>query len=74
MKCPVCETTMDEGEVYLKKAFFNMLAFGWGGTDLVFKNDKSKRETELLNQWDFSKAYRCKSCGASVIATRTGRQ
>ena len=73
MKCPICETLMAEGEVFLKKGFSDMLAFGWGGTDLVFKNDKSKRETELLNQWDFSKTNYCKSCGASVIATRTGK-
>lgn len=73
MKCPICESPMEEGEANLKKSFFNTLAFGWGSTDLVFKGSNSKREVELMNPWKFSKAYYCKKCGASLIATDKGK-
>lgn len=46
---------MDEGEVYLKKSFFNTLAFGWGETDLVFKRTTPKKEIELMTQGPFAK-------------------
>jgi hypothetical protein len=64
---------MDEGEVYLKKSFLNTVAFGWGATDLVFRRSSTKREVELMTPWDFSKAYHCIECGATVIATTTGK-
>ncbi len=74
MKCPICETPMDEGEANLKKSFLNMLSSGWGSTNLVFKSSKSKREVELMTPWDFSKAYYCKKCGASLIASDKGQR
>lgn len=74
MKCPICDTLMDEGEVYLKKSFFNTLAFGWGATDLMFKRKIPKKEIELMTPWDFSKAYHCSACGATTIATGTGKR
>jgi hypothetical protein len=74
MKCPICDTLMDEGEVYLKKSFFNTLAFGWGATDLMFKRKTPKKEIELMTPWDFSKAYHCSACGATTIATGTGKR
>lgn len=46
-----------------------MLAFGWGSTDLVFKDDQTKVDVELMNSWEFGKAYLYDSCGAAVIAT-----
>ena len=73
MNCPICDTAMDEGEVYLKKSFFNFLAFGFGSTNLIFKRDKPKQEMELMNPWDFNKAFHCSKCGATLIATETGR-
>lgn len=72
MNCPICNTTMDEGEVNLKKSFSNMFAFGWGSTELVFKGSATKKEVELMTSWDFSKAYYCSKCGASLIASKTG--
>lgn len=74
MKCPVCNNPMDEGEVSLRKSFMNMFTFGWGSTDLVFKRYGRKREIELMTPWDFSKAYHCNECGATVIATTTGKR
>ncbi len=74
MKCPVCDAPMDEGEVYLKKSIFNTLAFGWGATDLVFKSTSPKKEIELMTPWDFSKAHHCDACGATMIATGTGKR
>ena len=74
MKCPVFEAPMDEGEAYLKKSFLNTLAIGWGTTDLVFKRARPKKEIELMTAWDFSKANHCSACGATTIATRTGKR
>ena len=73
MKCPICETPLEVGEANLKKSFFNMLSFGWGSTNLVFKGTDDKREVELMNAWDFSKAYYCKKCCASLIASDKGQ-
>ena len=73
MKCPICEATMEEGEVNLKKSISNMLAFGWGSTNLVFKGTDDRKEVELMTSWDFSKAYYCKKCGASLIASDKGQ-
>ena len=73
MKCPICEAPMKEGEVNLKKSISNMLAFGWGSTNLVFKGTVDKKEVELMTAWDFSKAYYCKKCGASLIASDKGQ-
>jgi hypothetical protein len=47
---------MRQGEVRLKKSFLNMLAFGWGSTDLVFRYDQTKVDVELMNSWEFGKA------------------
>lgn len=74
MNCPICDAPMDAGEVYLKKRFRNLLVFGWGSTDLVFKRTIPEKEIELMNSWDFSKAYHCRECGAAIIATATGRR
>jgi hypothetical protein len=65
---------MDEGEAYLKKSFFNFLAFGWGSTDLVFERTSPKKEIRLMNSWEFSRAYHCSACGATIVATRTGKR
>ena len=72
MKCPNCNEPMREGEVRLKKSFANMFAFGWGSTDLVFREDQTKKDVELMNSWEFSRAYLCRSCGAAVVATGLG--
>jgi hypothetical protein len=63
---------MLQGEVRLRKSIWNMMAFGWGSTDLVFRDDQTKRDSELMNSWEFSKAYLCGSCGAAVVATDLG--
>ena len=73
MKCPVCDAPMDEGEAYLKKTFYNMFVFGWGATDLVFKRTNPKKVIELMNPWYFSKAHHCDACGATTIASKTGK-
>ena len=57
MKSPICEAPMEEGEVNLKKSISNMLAFGLGSTNLVFKGADDKKEVELMTAWDYSKAY-----------------
>jgi predicted RNA-binding Zn-ribbon protein involved in translation (DUF1610 family) len=72
MKCPNCNETMRHGEARLKKSLWNMLAFGWGSTELVFRDDQTKAEVELMNSWEFSKANLCSSCGAVVVATDLG--
>jgi len=74
MKCPVCDAPMDEGVAYLKRSLLNTLAIGWGSIDLVFKRTSPKKEIELMTPWDFSKAYHCSACGATTIATRTGKR
>ena len=74
MKCPVCDVPMDEGEVYLKKSLFNTISFGWGSTDLVFKRTSPKKEIELMTPWDFSKAHHGSTCGATLIASGTGKR
>ena len=68
MNCPVCEHKMIEGEVLLRKNSMNFLIFGWGSTDLKFKHEDGTEET-LLGKFDISKAYKCKKCGATTIAT-----
>ncbi len=65
---------MEEGEVNLKISISNMLAFGLGSTNLVFKGSDGKKEVELMTAWDFSKAYYCKKCGASLIASEKGQR
>lgn len=61
-----------KGEVRLKKSMWNMMAFGWGSTELVFRDDQSKKDTELMNSWEFSRAYWCEACGAVFVATDHG--
>jgi len=72
MECPNCSKTMRQGEVRLKKSLWNMLAFGWGSTNLVFRDYQTKTDVELLNSWEFGKAYLCGSCNAVVIASNLG--
>ncbi len=72
MKCPNCNETMRRGEVRLNKSIGNTLAFGLGSTELVFRDEQSKADIELMNSWDFGRAYLCNSCGAVVIATNLG--
>ena len=72
MECPNCSESMRQGEVRLKKSFWNALAFGWGATDLVFRDDQTKTDVELMNSWEFGRAYLCGSYGAAVIATDIG--
>jgi Domain of unknown function (DUF6487) len=72
MRCPNCNEAMQPGEVQLKKSLWNMMAFGFGSTELVFREGQSKKEVELMNSWEFSKAFFCDSCGAAVIATDQG--
>ncbi len=72
MECPNCSQTMRQGEVRLKKSFWNTFAFGWGATDLVFRDDQNHSDIELMNSWNFGKAYLCEACGAAVIATDLG--
>lgn len=69
MQCPNCSRSMQQGEVRLKKSFWNTLAFGWGSTDLVFRDEQTKTDVELMNSCEFGRAYLCDSCGAAVIAT-----
>lgn len=70
MKCPICQSPMETGEVHLRKAFSNFLVFGFGSTELTFTSDVTKSKQEIMNSWEFSKAYRCTSCGATLIATK----
>ena len=63
---------MQQGEVRLKKSFWNTFAFGLGSTDLVFRDDQAKKDVELMNSWEFGRAYLFGSCGAAVIATDLG--
>jgi len=49
-----------------------LFAFGWGSTDLVFRDYQTKTDVELLNSWEFGKAYLCGSCNAVVIASALG--
>ena len=35
MKCPICDQTMEAGEVQLRKSLINAMTFGWGATDLL---------------------------------------
>ncbi|MFK7736270.1 MAG: PF20097 family protein [Pirellulaceae bacterium] len=70
MDCPACNETMEAGEVELRKSFGNLLVFGWGSTELVFRSDATKGKREIMNSWEHSKAFRCTKCGATLIATR----
>ena len=63
---------MRQGEVRLKKSFWNFMAFGWGSTELVCRDDGGGKDVELMNSWEFGKAYLCDSCGAALIATDLG--
>jgi hypothetical protein len=63
---------MRQGEVRLNKSIGNAFAFGLGATELVFRDDQTKTDVELMNSWDFGRAYLCDSCGAVVIATDLG--
>lgn len=71
MKCPVCQEPMESGVVSLRKSMSNIMAFGWGSTELVFEADQNKQKTEIMNSWEHGKAFRCNACGATLIATRT---
>jgi hypothetical protein len=70
MDCPICKMPMETGEVQLRKSIANLFAFGLGSTELVFTNAASKAKSEIMNSWEFGKAYRCSSCGATLIATK----
>lgn len=70
MDCPICKMPMETGEVQLRKSIANLFAFGWGATELVFTNAASKAKSEIMSSWEFGKAYRCSSCGATLIATK----
>lgn len=67
--CPVCGSSMLAGEVALKRTVLNQLSFGFGSSVLVFKDQSTGQQRELLDPWKFSKAYLCDSCGAALIAT-----
>ena len=70
MDCPICKTPMEPGEVQLRKSIANLFAFGLGSTELVFIDAASKAKREIMNSWEFGKAYHCGSCGATLIATK----
>ena len=72
MEFPNCSEPMRQGEVRLKKSFWNTLAFGWGSTELIFRDDLDKKDFELMNSWEFGRAYFCGACGSTVIATDLG--
>ena len=70
MDCPICKSPMEPGEVQLRKAVSNLFAFGLGSTELTFTHTDSKNKQEIMNSWEFAKAYRCGACGATLIATK----
>ncbi len=70
MDCPICKMPMETGEVQLRKSIMNLFAFGLGSTELVFTDAASKARSEIISSWEFGKAYRCSSCGATLIATK----
>ena len=48
------------------------MAFCWGANELSFRDDGGGKDVELMNSWEFGKAYLCDLCGAAVLATELG--